>query len=149
DGQHKIGAVAFMTDPAPATCPGGPPCDPGWATAPANATRTFANGFGVPPPNTRTFTPKAYEPPAGQPLVVVAVGDGASGETTAKKVVDVVATMSPNLVLYPGDVYQFGSPSEFDNFFGRGDPTAYGRFRDITNPAIGNHEYFPGTKSAS
>jgi len=147
DGPHTIGAIAFMNDPAPATCDE-PPCDSGWPSNPGNAAVTFSNGFGVPPPNTNTFTPRTHEPPAGTPLNVVAVGDGASGETASKKVVSLVAGMNPNLVLYLGDVYQFGSKTEFDNFWGHGNPTEWGRFFDITDPVIGNHEYFPGTKSA-
>ncbi|MDX6647819.1 MAG: hypothetical protein QOK40_3546, partial [Miltoncostaeaceae bacterium] len=87
DGPHKIGALAFMTDVDPAC----PTCPEGWPSLPATVSKTFANGFATPPPNPRSFVPKTYEPPAGQPLVVAAVGDGAAGETSSKAVVSLVA----------------------------------------------------------
>src|SRR5205085_1108797 len=73
--------------------------------------------------------------------VVAAVGDGAGGESSEEAVVGEIASWNPSLLLYLGDVYQKGSPAEFDNWYGRGDPRFYGRFRSITNPAVGNHEY--------
>jgi hypothetical protein len=48
----------------------------------------------------------------------------------------------PNLFLYLGDVYEKGTISEFANWY---DPSgSFGHFRDITDPAIGNHEYEGG-----
>jgi hypothetical protein len=50
-------------------------------------------------------------------------------------------------VTYLGDVYERGSAFEFDNWYGsKGTGArAFGRFRGITNPAVGNHEYLtPG-----
>ena len=54
--------------------------------------------------------------------------------------------MNPNLTLYLGDVYEKGTPTEFDNWYGLNQPgnTFYGRFREITLPTVGNHEYTGG-----
>ena len=71
---------------------------------------------------------------------VAAVGDGASGVQNAKQVTDLIPGWSPNLVLYLGDVYEKGTATEFYNWYGTSS-TFYGRFRAITNPTIGNHEY--------
>ena len=47
------------------------------------------------------------------------------------------------MVLYLGDVYDKGTPTEFYNWYGTGDEY-FAQFRDITNPTIGNHEYENG-----
>lgn len=106
---------------------------------------TLANGVTVAPaPNTAQFTVRqGTQPAAGQRFRVVAVGDGADGGPREAQVVDRISAMGLNLLAYTGDVYERGSPDEFDNWYGG--TTGYGRFRDITNPVIGNHEYLtPG-----
>jgi hypothetical protein len=107
----------------------------------------FSNGQRQPPANTRRFTPPTgTAPAAGQPFVVAAVGDAVGGEPTETAVVEQIASWKPNMLLYLGDVYQKGSPTEFDNWYGTEAETRfYGRFRRITAPAIGNHEYENGT----
>jgi len=69
---------------------------------------------------------------------MVAVGDAASGSPTERQMAGLMASWQPNLLTYLGDVYDRGSPYEFDNWYG--DPSGIGQFRSITNPAIGNHE---------
>jgi len=104
----------------------------------------FDNGIAEPTPNPRSFTPApGSSPQPGQPFVLVAVGDGASGETNAGNVTNLIDSWNPNLMLYLGDVYEKGSPSEFYNWYGT-DQTFFGRFRAITDPTIGNHEYENG-----
>jgi hypothetical protein len=110
-------------------------------------TVTLANGVTVPAANTRQFRVSAGTPvDPGQRFRLAAVGDGASGSPGEAAVVDLVASWRPNLLAYLGDVYERGSPHEFDNWYGPpGSPAGYGRFRAITNPVIGNHEYLtPG-----
>lgn len=86
------------------------------------------------------YTPYAPASPA-QLFVVAATGDGASGEAPA--VADEIATRDPSMMLYLGDVYEKGTYTEFSNWYGT--PTTYfGKFRSITNPVIGNHEYENG-----
>ncbi len=88
------------------------------------------------------FTPyTAPTPAADQPFVLAAVGDGASGETTA--VSDLVASWNPGMFLYLGDVYEDGTYTEFYNWYGSG-ANYFSRFRSITNPTVGNHEYTNG-----
>ena len=54
----------------------------GFNTAQTTENLTFSNGITTPPVNNNTFTPSVGTTPApGQPLVVAAVGDGASGQT--------------------------------------------------------------------
>ncbi|MGV3621950.1 MAG: metallophosphoesterase family protein [Archangium sp.] len=75
-----------------------------------------------------------------RPVVVVAAGDisapqlNGSQELTAK----LVEAQKPDAVLVLGDAqYDDGSLELFENVYG---PT-WGRFKDITHPAVGNHEY--------
>jgi hypothetical protein len=132
DGDHLLSVEARTRD--------------GFISQRASINLTFDNGVTQPPLNTNTFTPASGNPPpAGQPFVVMAAGDGASGEATAKNVTDLIVDSNPNLFLYLGDVYEKGTPTEFYNWYGTTETnTYYGRFREITNPAIGNHEYDGG-----
>jgi chitodextrinase len=116
----------------------------GYVTAPrASLSATFTNGVTTPPVNNRTFTPKTgTAPPAGQPFVIAASGDGAGGETSENDVTRLISSWNPNLFLYLGDVYEKGTPLEFyNNYAPAGD---YGDFKPITDPTIGNHEYTNG-----
>lgn len=130
DGAKTLSAVANLRD--------------GNATGSTAVTLQFANGISAPPVNTNHFIPTSGTAPApGQPFVLVAAGDGASGRSQAADVVSLIASYDPNLFLYIGDVYEKGTPTEFRNWYG---PPGFGwgRFRSITNPAIGNHEYENG-----
>lgn len=104
----------------------------------------FNNGVTQPPVNNNNFTPTSGSTPAsGQPFVLAATGDGAGGMTQAANVTNLVNSWNPNLFLYLGDVYEKGTSTEFYNWYGTPD-TFYGRFRSVTNPIIGNHEYENG-----
>jgi hypothetical protein len=95
----------------------------------------------LPPTPPPAFAPRTGTPPAaGQDPVVVAVGDGATGLDAEKRVTDLIASWSPNLLLSLGDVYSQGSREEQLNWYGE-NGAFYQRFYDITNPSIGNHEY--------
>ncbi len=116
----------------------------GFVSQRTSITLNFNNGIIQPPINTKTFTPrKGTAPPAGQAFVLAAAGDGADGATNAGNVTDLIASWNPNLFLYLGDVYDDGTATEFRNWYGTS-TTFYGRFRSITNPVIGNHEYAAG-----
>jgi hypothetical protein len=82
-------------------------------------------------------------PVSGQPFVVAAVGDGAGGEPAEAQVVNLISSWNPNLFLYLGDVYERGTLAEFDNWYAPND--FYGRFKAITDPTVGNHEYILGS----
>ncbi len=77
--------------------------------------------------------------------VIAASGDIACGSNSTgancqqAQTANVLASISPlNAVLPLGDVqYECGELSNFNNFY---NPT-WGRFKSITRPAIGNHEY--------
>jgi hypothetical protein len=130
DGSYTISVSALMRD--------------AFTTPEATISVTFDNGISTPPVNTNQFHPTSGIPPAnGAPFVVVATGDGASGEINAGKVVDLIASINPNLFLYLGDVYEKGTLTEFYNWYGP-QGTNFGRFRSLTNPTIGNHEYENG-----
>ncbi len=130
DGNHVLAVQAVARD--------------GFVTGNTSVTLSFANGVTTPPVNTNTFTPAAGTSPAqGQPYVLAAGGDGASGEPNAANVTGLIAAWNPNLFLYLGDVYEDGSPTEFYNWYKPN--TYFGRFRSITNPTIGNHEYTGST----
>ena len=92
------------------------------------------------------------EPPASGDPVIVAAGDiacspadanynGGAGTATAcheKATSDLVLSLNPLAVLTLGDEqYNSGKLTDFLTSY---DPT-WGRFKDITHPAIGNHEF--------
>ncbi|MDH3499700.1 MAG: DNRLRE domain-containing protein [Acidimicrobiia bacterium] len=127
DGSYTLEAGALMQDE--------------FLTQRASIPVVTQNGVTTPPVNTNTFTPRTGSTPApGAKFRVAAVGDGAGGRTVASEVVNGIAATNPNLLLYLGDVYEKGTKAEFHNWYGP-QGTLFGRFRDITNPAIGNHEY--------
>lgn len=97
-------------------------------------------GGAVGTPAGERFKPVSPPREVGRPYVVAAVGDGAGGESNAGHVTDLIASWSPSLFLYLGDVYEKGTPTEFYNWYGT-DKTFYGRFASITNPTVGDHEY--------
>ena len=69
---------------------------------------------------------------------VVGAGDIASGGSGDTKTSDLVLALDPAMVLTFGDhAYNDGSPSQFSNYY---DPT-WGRFKNITEPSPGNHDW--------
>ena len=112
-------------------------------------------GFGVspPPPEPRSApAASAASPPAPAPappperVTVVAAGDIACrpglAETLADcrqaRTADLVSSLVPDAVALLGDnQYEHG---ELANFMAVFEPT-WGRFRQLTHPAVGNHEY--------
>lgn len=130
DGAKSLEVEALMRD--------------GYTTTRSQIGVTFDNGNAIPPVNQNTFTPSVGRTPGtGEPFVLAATGDGASGEANAGAVSDLVASWDPNLFLYLGDVYEKGSISEFANWYGDAG-SYYGRLRAVSNPTIGNHEYESG-----
>jgi chitodextrinase len=131
DGSYTLAVTALMKD--------------GYTSQPASSIDvTFNNGITTPPTGTNSFAPTSGTTPAsGQPLTVAVTGDGVDGATNASLVTDLIASWNPNLFLYVGDVYEKGSKAEFYNWYGTGN-NLWGRFRSITDPVIGNHEYENG-----
>jgi hypothetical protein len=96
-------------------------------------------------------------PPPGGSVVVAVGGDVACGTTEAnynggagtatachmKQTSDLVVAMAPQQVWALGDL-QYNSGSQAD--FGVSYQNSWGRFKNITKPAVGNHEY--GTSGA-
>jgi hypothetical protein len=129
DGAHLLEVESLLRD--------------GFLTSRASINLSFSNGILTPPVNTnaRTWVP-GTSPAPGQPFVIAATGDGASGEPSAGAVSDMITSWAPNMFLYTGDVYEKGTSTEFENWYGSS--TGYfGRFKNITNPIVGNHEYEP------
>jgi hypothetical protein len=127
DGSYILYVAALMRD--------------GFTTAQAQIAVSFNNGNATTPVNTGSFQPSSGRTPAsGQPFIVAAAGDGASGETNATNVINLVTSLNPNLFLYLGDVYESGSMAEFYNWYGTSS-TNFGFLRAVTDPTIGNHEY--------
>ena len=76
--------------------------------------------------------------------VVAAAGDIACGRATTnalcqdKQVADVIAQIKPDAVLPLGDTqYQYGQLEDYMLFYDK----SWGRFKDISHPTVGNHEY--------
>ena len=103
---------------------------------------TLANGVTTVPSAPTGFVPRSASASGSNPIVVAAIGDGPDGRTSSAVVTSLIAGWNPQMLLYLGDVYQSGSQVEFENYWGRSPTSSFlGRFRDITNPSIGNHEY--------
>ncbi len=131
DGSYTLAVAALMRD--------------SFTTQQATLAVNFNNGITTPPTNNNQFQPSSGTTPAnGAPFLVAAAGDGASGEVNSGNVINLLASINPNLFLYLGDVYEKGSVSEFYNWYGK-QGSNFGRFRSITNPTIGNHEYTSGS----
>ncbi len=124
DGNHALSATALLRD--------------GSRTQPASVSVAFGNHSQQ--PTQTSFAPTGgTAPAAGRPFVVAAVGDGAGGEQKAADVTNLISGWQPNLLLYLGDVYKEGTATEYLNWYA---PKRYfGRFRPITLPTLGNHEY--------
>lgn len=69
--------------------------------------------------------------------VVYAVGDGADGTEPAAELADYIRRQDPDRFFYLGDVYETGTPAEFEHNYA----PQYGALADRTDPVIGNHEY--------
>jgi chitodextrinase len=89
-------------------------------------------------------------PPASNDVVIAAAGDivqssvGGYSYNVAMATGDQVINMNPDYVLVPGDnAYGSGTAEEFNT---RYDPT-WGRFKNKTLPAPGNHEYYTANAS--
>jgi len=131
DGAYVLSATARMRD--------------GFTTSQASVSIKIANGATSSQANTQVFQPTSGKPAEnGKPFVVVAAGDGASGEISSERVVKLIGSLDPNLFLYLGDVYEKGSVAEFFNWYGN-QGTGFDSLRSITDPTIGNHEYTSGT----
>ncbi len=130
DGAYTLAVEAVMRD--------------GFTSGQASLPVTFKNGVTMPPVNHGTFSPATgSDPPGSGPLVVAVLGDGSGGERNETRVVSLVSSWNPNLVLYLGDVYEQGSTAEFYNYYGA-NSSFFGKFRSITDPTVGNHEYLLG-----
>jgi Bacterial Ig-like domain/Bacterial Ig domain/Calcineurin-like phosphoesterase len=130
DGNYSLAVVALMKD--------------GNTSNPSSITITLNNGVTAPPAPNNTFAPTTgTTPPAGQPFTLVATGDGADGAANSGNVTNLINSWNPNLFLYLGDVYEKGTATEFYNSYGQSN-SFYGRFKAITDPIIGNHEYENG-----
>ncbi len=134
DGSYTISVKAYMRD--------------GFITQSTSMPVIFSNGVTSPPVNNNQFQPTSGMAPSnGAPFIVAAIGDGASGQTNSGKVSSMIQSLSPNLFIYLGDVYDNGSTPEFYNWYGTSS-TYFGRLRSITDPTIGNHEYLYQTGHA-
>ena len=88
--------------------------------------------------DTATSSPPDTAVPSPTPAVLIAVGDIAGCETSGDEATAALVEGLPGIVATLGDsVYPAGAPEEFADCY---DP-AWGRFKDRTRPAVGNHEY--------
>src|SRR5688500_13580545 len=71
------------------------------------------------------------------PVTIWAVGDGADGGATAKRLARLIERDDPNRLLYLGDVYDRGTREEFRRNY----HSVYGALAKKTAPTPGNHEW--------
>jgi len=116
---------------------------PGERAVPAAAGAT-APSAGSTAPSTAAASPAPSGPVPGTETTgctVVAAGDIASADGRAADTARLVETVAPERVLTLGDnAYESGT---IDQFRAHYEPT-WGRFKSITLPAPGNHEYKTG-----
>jgi len=130
DGNYTLSVVVIMRD--------------GNVFQMGNISLNFNNGNTTIPGNTNIFQPfTSAEPADGQPFLVVAGGDGADGSSNSTNVTNLITTLNPDMFLYLGDVYNKGTYTEFINWYGN-EQNFFGKFKSITNPVVGNHEYEMG-----
>jgi hypothetical protein len=107
----------------------------------------WALGQSTQPANRPAVEPQTttQETPQNQTYVLVGAGDIAGckaiegAQATAKLIEQI-----PGTVFAAGDLaYEGGTAAEFQNCYG----TTWGRFKDRTKPALGNHEYHEATAS--
>lgn len=97
------------------------------------------------PAKRRTHSKPKPKPAQGEIYVLVGAGDIAScedpeGSQATAKLIEQI----PGTVFAAGDLaYEKGSDADFQNCY---DPT-WGKFKNRTKPALGNHEYASGTAS--
>ena len=75
--------------------------------------------------------------PQSERAVVWAVGDAATPLPAARRVAGAIRNARPDRFLYLGDVYEYGTATEFRRSY---DPL-YGTLAGITEPTPGNHEW--------
>jgi acid phosphatase type 7 len=98
------------------------------------------------PPATPDAPAVVPSPEAAAPALLVAAGDIAcrprqrpddEDQCAQQTTADLVVGLKPTAVLALGDTqYDDGSPEEYDAY-----DASWGRFKDITLPVVGNHEY--------
>ena len=126
DGEYTLSATARLSDKS--------------RTNPVASNITLFTGSTSSITAVSDFEPRTGRPATeGEPFVLAAVGDSAGGSGQSAAVTDLIASWDPNMFLYLGDVYNAGAPLEFYNWYAP--DTFLGRFRDITNPTVGNHEW--------
>jgi hypothetical protein len=79
----------------------------------------------------------ATQAPEAERAVVWAVGDAAAPLPGARRLAAAIRRARPDRFLYLGDVYEFGTATEFRRNY---DPL-YGSLAGITEPTPGNHEW--------
>jgi Calcineurin-like phosphoesterase len=79
----------------------------------------------------------ARQSPQSERAVVWAVGDAATPRPAARRVAAAIRNARPDRFLYLGDVYEYGTATEFRRSY---DPL-YGSLAGITEPTPGNHEW--------
>lgn len=85
---------------------------------------------------TGSFQALSGDKQTAREATVWAVGDSADGSAPAGRVARLIAREKPARLIYLGDVYESGTPSEFRRNY---DPL-YGPLRSITAPTPGNHD---------
>ena len=89
------------------------------------------------------FTPR---PQAGIAPVIAAVGDGGDGTTRSQSVADAIHASEAEAVLFLGDMYERGTPAEWEvnwglaSFDDPGGGTGWGAMAGYMQPTLGNHE---------
>jgi len=126
--KRRIGMMILLMSTMAMTSIGGPieTCAQSQASAPAKS-------------KDQAHAKEPAKPPQNHPFILVGAGDISScknpeGARATAKLIEQI----PGTVFAAGDLaYESGSPDEFEFCYG---PT-WGRFKNRTKPAMGNHEY--------
>jgi hypothetical protein len=136
DGSHTLTA-RVLTDPG------------NTVGSPVGVTATLSNGNATDVPRNPEDWASLFQPrftPGVDPLIA-AVGDSGDGSAGSDAVAASVQAADPSLLLYLGDIYEYGTWPEWLNHYGISswdDPAGvgerWGALASITDPTIGNHE---------
>jgi hypothetical protein len=114
------------------------PCCGGGTPGTTTTTTTTTPTTTTTTPTTTTPTTTTTPPPSSSDPVIVAAGDSCGSTTSCTPTANLIQTINPTAVLTTGDnAYEDATLSEYNAYY---DPN-WGRFKSITYPTTGNHDY--------
>jgi acid phosphatase type 7 len=106
-----------------------------WLVADTSVREEVQHGLGLERGTVRAPDGEFVASVPGRRAVLWVVGD-ADDSREAGALAETIARGAPDRLLYLGDVYEWGSPAQFERW-----NAIWGRFAAITAPTVGNHDW--------